>query len=264
MGEESYIYDAAWEQERARLASLEAANDPYTKLHCEKLGVSDGWRCLEIGGGGGSIVEWLCGRVGPTGTVVATDLDTRFLTAIEASNLVVRRHDIVNEDLEQDAFDLVHSRFLLEHLPDRERVLDKMIAAVKPGGWLLAEDVDFTDISRADDMLSEHRDVGPTYFAAMRAFMRSRGIDPDYGGKLPERLIARNLKDVGAAARRVLLRGGDSGAAVAKLSTLALKTPMVAGGFVTEDDVERILAALDSPAMLSMGPTTVAAWGRKP
>ncbi len=38
----------------------------------------------------------------------------------------------------------MHTRLVLTHLPERERVLEKMAKAVKPGGWLLVEEPDFT------------------------------------------------------------------------------------------------------------------------
>ena len=38
------------------------------------------------------------------------------------------------------AFDLVHCRALLEHIPKGEFALDQTLGAVKPGGWILIED----------------------------------------------------------------------------------------------------------------------------
>jgi hypothetical protein len=69
--ESEYSLDNTWVQARERLAALEALVDPSTIRHLEALGVSEGWQCLEVGGGGGSITEWLCRRVGPAGRVVA-------------------------------------------------------------------------------------------------------------------------------------------------------------------------------------------------
>ena len=99
-----------------------------------------GWRCLDVGAGGGSLTQWLCERVGPRGSVVAVDADTRFLDKLGAANLEVRRADVVHEPLPERAFDLVHTRFLLQHLPERERVLEKLARAVKPGGLLVVFD----------------------------------------------------------------------------------------------------------------------------
>lgn len=38
------------------------------------------------------MAEWLCSLVGPEGLVVATDLETKFVSAIDAPNLEVREH----------------------------------------------------------------------------------------------------------------------------------------------------------------------------
>ena len=78
----AYRFDHAWREERARLARIEQALDPWTIRSIEATEPRPGWRCLEVGGGGGSIAEWLTGRVGPTGHVVATDLETKSLDAI--------------------------------------------------------------------------------------------------------------------------------------------------------------------------------------
>src|SRR5438309_9955657 len=137
-----YLFTHEDKAERERLAAIEAGLDPLTIECLEKIGVGEGWRCLEIGAGGGSIAEWLCGRVGPSGKVVATDLQTKFLEAIEASNLEVRKHDITKRDLEQETFDLVSARKVLEHLPEPTQALSRSAAAVRPGGWLLVEDTD--------------------------------------------------------------------------------------------------------------------------
>jgi pimeloyl-ACP methyl ester carboxylesterase len=56
-----------------------------------------GPHALEVGAGGGSIAEWLCSVVGPDGPVIATDLETKFLSAIESPNLEVREHNVVTD-----------------------------------------------------------------------------------------------------------------------------------------------------------------------
>ncbi|MGH3773082.1 MAG: class I SAM-dependent methyltransferase [Pseudonocardiaceae bacterium] len=98
------------------------------------IGITHGWSCLEVGAGIGSIARWLAQRVGRTGRVVATDLDTRFFEDAAGANLDVWRHDITRDSLPVTEFDLVHVRWLLDLLPDREASIEKLIAALKPGG----------------------------------------------------------------------------------------------------------------------------------
>src|SRR4051794_39838469 len=62
--------------------------------------VQPGWRCLEVGAGRGSMAVWLAERVGPTGHVVATDVDTRYLSRHEFSNLQVIEHNILEDPLD--------------------------------------------------------------------------------------------------------------------------------------------------------------------
>src|SRR5205807_660976 len=90
--------------------------------HCEALGVAEGWRCLEVGAGGGAVVEWLAERVGPRGRVVATDLDTRFLDALDATNVEVHSHDVLAEAPFEPGFDLVHARLGLEEIGAEGRI----------------------------------------------------------------------------------------------------------------------------------------------
>lgn len=143
MGEDSgastYILGT---EERRRLELLEQCLDPITTRSLDAIGVEAGWRCLELGGGGGSVTRMLCDRVGPAGRVAAVDLDTRFLEEIDAENLDVHRQNVLTDGLPGDAYDLVHARMLLMHLPTREKFVDEMAAVLRPGGWLLVEDMD--------------------------------------------------------------------------------------------------------------------------
>ena len=90
----NYALDNSWDHAKRRLALLEQYLDPITRRRIDGLGLQQGWRCLEVGGGGGSVAAWLCERVGPGGSVVATDINTRLLEGIEQPNFEARRHDI--------------------------------------------------------------------------------------------------------------------------------------------------------------------------
>ena len=86
--------------ERERLALLEAARDPKTFELIGRFGIREGCQCLEVGAGGGSVVRGLAERVGPTGRVVAVDLDTRFLKTLKLPNVEVRQQNIMTDPLE--------------------------------------------------------------------------------------------------------------------------------------------------------------------
>ena len=131
-----FAADAEADDELARLKLLEALCDPWTFRCLDGIAVRQGWRCLEVGAGAGSVVRWLSERVGSAGRVVAVDLDPRFLGDLRAPNVEVRRCDITQDDIEPAAYDLVHCRALLMHMNDPADVLRRMAAALRPGaGW---------------------------------------------------------------------------------------------------------------------------------
>ncbi len=254
-----YVFDQAWEQERERLAGLEGRLDPGTIRHMGEIGVGAGWRCLEVAGGAGSITRWLSQRVGPAGSVVATDLDTRFLDALELSNVEVRRHDIVNDAIADDEFDLAHARCLLMHLPAREEALKRMYAAVKPGGWLLVEDMEA--ISWITVTPSEAHD---RVRDAMLALLQAAGADPFLGRNLTKMMTELGLEEVEAEGRVTLgTREANPGLLQYKLTLRQLAEPMVAGGVATREDVDEALRLIDDPEWYGMPPVIMAAWGRK-
>lgn len=136
-----YVYDQGFSEERTRLAGIESLWDPGSQAVLDALGIAAGWRCLEVGAGGGSLVQWMAGR---GATVTAIDIDTRFLEQLAGDTVEVRRMDIRTDELPQREFDLVHARLVLEHLTERRRILDRLAAALRPSGWLVIEDYDWT------------------------------------------------------------------------------------------------------------------------
>src|SRR4051812_17392220 len=180
----TYVFDNAWQQEQQRLEALSNTWDANTRRNFEALGPLKGLRVLDVGAGGGSVARWLCDAVGPTGHVVVTDIDTRFIDAIDASNLEARRHDIVQDDLEAAAFDVVHCRLVLEHLPASDVALKKMIAALKPGGALLVEEFDHVSFLPAPDAAPDAQAAWHAFLAAFTAIASQRGLDLTYGRRL--------------------------------------------------------------------------------
>lgn len=65
-------------------------------------------------------------------------------------NLEIRRHDILVDDLEQEYYDLVHTRAVLMHLSDPVQAVKKMAAAVRPGGLLFLEEFDWLSFGAVD------------------------------------------------------------------------------------------------------------------
>src|SRR5262249_44149957 len=145
------IFDNAAEPETAeRFASLDALYNFRTFRFLETAGIGPGWHCLEVGGGSGSVAAWMADRVGPSGYVLVTDIDPRFIEGPQRHATVDRRrHDIGLDPLPEQAFDLIHARLVLQHVPQRQKALEKLVAALKPRGWLVIEEFDGRIVDRA-------------------------------------------------------------------------------------------------------------------
>src|SRR5438552_12256462 len=111
-----YLFDEATLRERERLAAIEASLDPFSIECLERIGVGPGWRCLEIGAGGGSVARWLGRRVGYSGQVVATDLYPEQLNSIRAPNVDVRQLDARCDLAPEGEFDFAYARLVVEYV----------------------------------------------------------------------------------------------------------------------------------------------------
>jgi len=116
-----YVLDNARDEAAARMDALAELYDPGTIHVLTRLGVAGGWRCLEVGAGGLSSPQWLADQVGPAGSVLVTDIGPRFLAGIDRVNVEVRRPDITVDPVPLQAFDLVHSRLVLQHVGAQAR-----------------------------------------------------------------------------------------------------------------------------------------------
>lgn len=154
-------------------------------------------------------------RVGSEGRVVAVDLDTRWFG--DDPGIEARRADLMSDEIEQDAFDLVHCRLLLHHLRGKQvEAVERMAGTLRIGGIFMASEC---------------------YFGAMRASTTRafaelwRGLyaalpnaDHEWPVSLPATLQAAGLESVEARGgtppgasgppppepRRSRTRGGDT------------------------------------------------------
>lgn len=232
----AYTLDNTWEKARWRLSELESIYDPGTTARLTALGVDAGWRCLELGAGGGSIARWLCDRVGPTGSVAAVDLEPRFLEADPRPNMEIHRRDIVADGLPGDGYDLIHTRALLMHLPNADRLVAHMVSRLRPGGVLLVEEGDFYPF--APLLPSLYAEV----WEQCAKVAAKAGGDFYWARHLPETMTATGLVDVKAVGEVLMFPGGatESWTLLTAMTFEQLTPLMVADGY----DAGRIAAAI--------------------
>lgn len=259
-----YVLDKSKRWTGERFASLESSWDPVTIGHLERIGVGEGWTCLEVGGGGGSIGAWLGTRVGPSGQVVVTDINPRWIGRGLTPNVEVVRHDIVVDDLDADCFDLVHARLVLLHLPERDRALEQMVRALKPGGWLLIDDFDCTWLP----IIGDWREPGDEYLflRAADAFhwlLAEGGVDVAHGRRFYPWLTSHELSNVHVDGQMQIWPGGSTGARLWQANIEQLRPQILAHGLLTENEIERFERLLDDPGFSVTSYLLVSGWGQR-
>lgn len=251
--------DTADDAELTRLGHLESFCDPITIAHMERIGVGAGWRCLEVAAGRGSIARWLAGRVGSSGSVLATDLDPRFLSDVPA-NVEVRRHDIDHDELET-GFDLAHCRLLLMHLPDPVATLSRMLQALRPGGWLLVEDFDFGLMTVAGH--PEAEGATGAFHSFVTRLQQAGLMDGFIGRRLPALAAAAGVEAVGAEAFSSFAHQGVGPQWDALQHSLPALRPAALASGTPEAEYDRMAAVLADPDVVWFGVGVVSAWGRR-
>jgi ubiquinone/menaquinone biosynthesis C-methylase UbiE len=265
LSDSEYLFDNEATEAGDRFGALASLFDPVTFRHLEDLGVSDGWRCLEVGAGGGSVASWLATRVGESGQVVATDLDVRWLEQrLRAPNIEVRRHSVVDDPLPDSTFDLVHERLVLVHVRERVTALDRLVSALRPGGWLLAEDFD-SDIApdAVVDPQSEGEELANLMMRGVRSLLAQRGADTALGHKLPRLLRQAGLEEVRADAYQAI-EAGDAIRQLQRANIAQVAVPLVEQALVSRGELERYLTLLDERRVSPSSPLLVSACGRRP
>ncbi|HYJ50119.1 MAG TPA: class I SAM-dependent methyltransferase [Microbacterium sp.] len=252
-----YILPHSIPQEDERLTLMSRMLDPQLFFRLEQVGVAAGWRCLEVGAGNGSVSHWLAERVGPRGHVVCSDIDTRFLSALEAPNLEVRRIDVTTDLLGED-YDLVLTRALLHHVPQRIDVLHRLAAAVRPGGILVVEEPDFHPVLATDSPAL--RD----FWEGFLAWAASEGIDYFVGRRVAPQLAASGFDAVAAHGETILFAGGSLPARYLALTMRELERPLLGSGLVGKTTWTEAMRLLDNEAFWTWQNCYVTTTARRP
>jgi SAM-dependent methyltransferase len=121
-------------------ASRGQALGPVTELMLDLAGVTIGSRVLDLGAGDGAQTVLAAQRVGPGGTVLATDISAAMLDlareearAAGLLNVETRLMDSQRLELESGSFDAAIARFSLQFVPNVQRALAEVRRVVKPG-----------------------------------------------------------------------------------------------------------------------------------
>ncbi len=257
-----YLYAEAEnrESESARLAHLDRFHRECTERALTAAGVGAGWHCWDVGAGAGGVSRLLRDMVSSTGSVLATDIDLTLLTGEHAlEGVLVRRHDLMRDDITWGGLDLAHCRLLLMHLADPETAVRRLLSSLRPGGALVVSDIDFTgvtDVSGASDAVA--------CWAALGELFRRAGADTELGPRLPGIVTRVGLRSVEAEFWGCHVHGGTDQAEAARLSVLRNRDAMVSAGLVSESQLESGLRQFREPEAVFTSPTIWSVRARAP
>src|SRR4051794_36742890 len=142
-----YLFDNASAEAAHQVQLLADILDPHTITVLADLDLDPAWTALELGAGAGTIARFLAEDAGLAG-VVAIDANPQHITA--SPGLIIRQEDVLDAELGTNQFGLIHARLLFMHLLQRGRLLERCVAALVPGGYLVLSD---WDCSRPEHML---------------------------------------------------------------------------------------------------------------
>ena len=256
MGE--YTLPHAASGERTRLALMSELLDPIERAHIERLGLRADWRCLEVGCGNGSIAQWLASRVSPAGHVVASDIETSYLAGLDSSCLEVRQLDVLHSPIEESAYDFVVARAVLHHLPDPRQALERMVAALKPGGVLLSIEPDMLPAT-----VAQPEEMG-AFWRGWLQWSVDEGIDYSIGPKIAAWLDSLGMEGIAGEGHTAIFNGGSPWATYWRETMQVLRPKLLASGRITETDLQSFDVYYRDPHYWTNVLTFVASWGHKP
>jgi len=263
MSTSQYVFtDSQRSREFERLQAIEQVFDPASQKRIQRTGITENWRCLEVGAGAGSITHWLATVVGENGKVLAVDLDTRFVAHMNQPNIEVLEADVRHLPLKNDSFDLIHARYVLIHIADFRVALTKMLDLLKPGGWIVLEEPDFSAARAIVGEAAACQSINRVNQAILKMF-ENRGMDYALGVKLPAILQEFGLQQLFVENDASLANGGSGVATVMKISTLQLAEKYIATGIVTQEDIEKYCRFADNRNAWAIYYTTVGVVAQK-
>jgi len=197
--ESQYLHGTA-SHEQQRLSKL---NDILNDASLAELRLRGGERILDVGCGLAQFTRAMARAAGPKGRVVGVERSPEQIVEAERQAATAREVDLVElrqggaealplADGEWGAFDVVHARFLLEHVPDPLAVVRGMVRAARVGGRVVLEDDDH-DVIR---LWPEPAGFASLWKAYIRVYERL-GDDPYVG-----RHLVSLLYEAGAAPAR--------------------------------------------------------------
>jgi SAM-dependent methyltransferase len=256
------------EEERLRKQVADLAVEARWLL--DQLDIPVGARALELGCGPQGVLDLLSERVGPRGSVVGLERSGHFAASARQfvadrrlGNVEVVEGDAKATNLPRGSFDVVFSRFVLVNVPEPERVVDEMVALLRPGGVVASHEADYLPHvcdppSHAWDRLME----------IFRAHCRAIGVDPFVGRRTHRMLRVAGIVDVQVRPVIHVYPHGHHRRTILLDFIRDIRDAAIRGGVVGERELDELVDELqhhlDDPDTLVVSHLYFQVWGRKP
>jgi SAM-dependent methyltransferase len=247
--------DAALERRRAYARIFDAPSRRFLSA----LAPAAGWRCLDVDGGAGAgeLAGWLAEQ---GATVLALVPEA---APPPVPNVETRIGSLLTAQLVPASFDLVHGRAALIHAPQFVDGLAALLRALRPGGWLVLEEPDYS-AARAFTGSFDQRQGFANVNRAREALFRAQRTDFGFGARLPGLLQARGLDALAIENDAPLVRGGAPHAALVAEAVASRADDYRATGLVSAGDLDGYLSFAADPSCWGIPHATIRAAGRKP
>lgn len=252
------------EIERLHRQGAAMATDCATML--ERIGVAEGWRCLDLGCGPRGITDLLSARVGARGHVVGLDADPIFVAhgrESAAANTEFAQGDAYGVALPAGSFDLVHLRFVASTAGEPQKLLREAIRLAKPGGIVALQEPDMATLN----CYPPHPAWDALRAALIGAFA-AVGSNISLGRELFALARAGGLSDVQYRPFLIGVRAGDPIADYLPSTVESLRGTVLGQRLMSESALDVALALcrahLADPGTVFTMYTVAQVWGRTP
>lgn len=226
-----------------RLRVLAQATLSGTLAVLGRAGLQEGMAVLDLGCGSGDVTVEIARRVGPRGHVVGVDMDDGVLShgrhAAQAAGVAVEwRCEQAPALDERERYDLVYARFLLSHLADPAAMVRRMLAALRPEGHIVVEDIDISSHTHWPPLPAFSR-----YVELYQATASLRGVDATIGPRLPALLVDAGAEALEVSLSMPVFMAGE-GKCVARLTLESISTAAIESGLTDRQEIAELLEAL--------------------
>lgn len=188
------------QQFEERLMRLNAFSNPYSFAFLLRNGLKQGDCVIDVGCGIGELTCWLAEQVGSEGKVVAIDISVeqlelakrraqeKGLTNIEFYELSIYDLGLLNQQ-----FDVVYSRYVIDHIVEQQRALQVMHHITREGGVICCESSAFHTRTAFSYPHVLAREKLHTWFDGLR---RLSIYNSELGLRLPGMMRQLQLKNI--------------------------------------------------------------------